>query len=162
MTLEFLEVRPPAAHSRSWTPFATSEGYEHPHWWNNAGGTTGDPWFVRVLEDGIEVARVQLDDPGGISPAYTNAPTLGPERLEIQFIEVTTAARRRKVATRVVHGLTKHHPHRRLFAYSSESADCFWGSLAGWRRFDHPDGRSSPLFIQPARGDDPNEAATDT
>lgn len=161
MTLEFLEVRPPTAYSRSWTPFASSEGYEYPDWWKDAGGTTGEPWFVRVLEDGIEVARVKLDDPGGINPAYTDAPTLGPERLEIQFIEVTTAARRRKVATRVVHFLTKQLPRRRLFAYS-EGADCFWGSLAGWRRFDHPDGRSRPLFIQPARGDDPNEAATDT
>jgi hypothetical protein len=99
--MEFVEVRPSTADSRSWTPFASSEGYEHPDWWKDAGGTTGDPWFVRVLEDGIEVARVQLDDPGGINPAYTDVPTLGPERLKIQFIEVATAARRRKVATQV-------------------------------------------------------------
>lgn len=40
----------------------------------NTGGTSrhyyvGEPWFVQVLEGGAEVARVELDDPGGINPA---------------------------------------------------------------------------------------------
>jgi hypothetical protein len=150
VTLEFVDHRADAADRRLWTPFTSSEGYEHPHWWADARGTSGDPWFVQVLENGMEVARVQLDDRGGIHPDYAGVPEIGDERLEIQFIEVATFARRRKVATRIVHGLAERHPHRRLIAYS-EGADEFWSSLVGWERFDHPDGRHRGLFIQTFR-----------
>jgi hypothetical protein len=90
---------------------------------------------------------VQLDERGGANPTYTDVPQLGPERLKIHLIEVATAARRRKIGTRVVQGLTERLPDRRLLAYS-EGADLFWSSLASWERFDHPDGRHQPLFIQ--------------
>ena len=51
---------------------------------------------MQVVGDGVEVARVEFDDPGDINPEYTGVPKLGAERLEIQFIEVATAARGRK------------------------------------------------------------------
>ena len=57
---------------------------------------------MRVLENNVEVARVELDDPGGINPAYRGVPKLGDERLEIQFIEVATAARGCGVGTQVI------------------------------------------------------------
>ena len=151
MALEFVDHHGEAADRRRWTPFTLSDDYEHPAWWRDGGGTIGDPWFVHVFEDGVEVARVQLDDRGGANPTYTNVPEVGPEPwLKIQFIEVATSARHRKIGTRVVHGLADRHPDRRLLAYS-EGADCFWASLADWDRFDHPDGRHQPLFIQRAR-----------
>ncbi|UJL30429.1 GNAT family N-acetyltransferase [Mycolicibacterium sp. jd] len=158
MTLEFIDHRAVRSLKHSWTPFTSSDGYEHPRWWLNAGGAIGDPWFVQVLEDGTEVARVQFDERGGINLEYTGAPELGPERLKIQFIEVAMAARRRGIGTRVVHGLAQRHPDRRLLAYS-EGADHFWESLSGWERFDHPDGRHQPLFIQSLRNNHPGADA---
>ncbi|MBF9519555.1 GNAT family N-acetyltransferase [Mycobacteroides chelonae] len=150
MTLEFVEHRGEAAVKRSWTPFPSSDNYENPHWWSSASGAIGDPWFVQVLEDGVEVARVQFDERGGVNPEYTDVPELGDERLKVQFIEVAVVARGRHVGTRVVQGLMARHPERRLFAYS-EGADHFWGSLSGLERFDHPSGLHQPLFIQPPR-----------
>ncbi|MEV6338717.1 GNAT family N-acetyltransferase [Nocardia vinacea] len=75
-------------------------------------------------------------------------PAIGPERLEIQFIEVAAGARGRGVGTQVVRALEERHSDRRLFAYSEE-ADRFWASLE-WGRFDHPEGPQlhRPLFIQ--------------
>lgn len=136
----------------TWTPFEPSESYEHPEWWANARGAVGDPWFVQALENGVEIARVQLDERGGIGDGYTDAPAINAhELLEIQFIEVTTTARRRGVATRVVQALTEQHPDKHLMAYS-EGADAFWESL-GWDPFydlsPGPPGRT--LYIQPAR-----------
>ncbi|WP_301121576.1 GNAT family N-acetyltransferase [Mycolicibacterium fortuitum] len=148
MTLELVDHRAPAAEKRSWTPFPSSEGYERPHWWENAGGAVGDPWFVEVLEGGVQVARVQLDERGGINPEYTGAPAVDSDvLLEIQYIEVSTGARRRRVATRALRALAERHPERRLMAYSEDAED-FWDSLDDWERFDHPDGRSRPLFVQ--------------
>ncbi|TQR84295.1 GNAT family N-acetyltransferase [Mycobacterium hodleri] len=149
MPLELVDHRADAAVKQSWTPFPSSEDYEHPDWWSSASGAVGDPWFVQVLENGTEVARVQFDDPGGISPHYARVPTVGGERLEIQHIEVAAAARRRKVATRVVRALVNRHPDRRLFAYSGD-ADGFWGFL-GWEPFydSRPGPAGRTLFIQP-------------
>lgn len=97
----------------------------------------------------VEVARVELDDPGGINPEYTAVPAIGSERLEIQFVEVARGVQRRGVGTQIVRALEERHTDRRLFAYS-ERADSFWMAL-NWERFDHPDGFHRPLFIQPAR-----------
>jgi ribosomal protein S18 acetylase RimI-like enzyme len=65
--------------------------------------------------DGVEVARVEIDDPGDINPDYTGVQTIGPERLAIQFIEVATAARGRKIGAQVVQMLAERHRDRRLF-----------------------------------------------
>lgn len=150
MPLEFVDLRSAASNDRWWTPpFDSSVDYEHPHWWNRPHGDK--PWFVQVLEHGIEVARVKFDDPGGINPNYQGAPEVGDERLEIQFIEVALAARGRGVGTSLVRGLADRHPDRVLFAYSEE-ADGFWDFL-GWKPFY--DSRPGPigrtLFIQQAR-----------
>ncbi|WP_235718326.1 GNAT family N-acetyltransferase [Mycolicibacterium goodii] len=72
--------------------------------------------------------------------------------LEIENIEGRTAARRRKIATRVVQPFAEREPGCRLMAYSKGAgADDFWASL-GWEPFY--DSRRGPagrtLFIQPA------------
>ncbi|WP_064689452.1 hypothetical protein [Rhodococcus qingshengii] len=147
-TLDLVDLRRGAADRGTWMPFASSGAYEHPHWWNRVPYAAADPWYVQVLEAGIEVGRVQLDQKVHIEH-YANVPAIGSERLEIQLIEVAAAARGRGVGTRVVRGLAERHPDRRLVAYS-EGADGFWASL-GWSRFDNPDGRYRALFIQPVR-----------
>lgn len=154
MALQFVDHRRGSADKYSWVPpFDWSVAYENDQWWDDVRYYhVSEPWFVQVLDNGIEVARVELDDPGGINPTYANVPVVGEdERLEIQLIEVATAQLRRKVGTRVVHDLMERHSGRRLFAYSEE-ADEFWASL-GWQRFDHPEGPQfhRPLFIQLAR-----------
>ncbi|WP_124712859.1 GNAT family N-acetyltransferase [Mycolicibacterium nivoides] len=152
MTLELVDHRAPAAEKRSWTPFPSSDGYEHPDWWSSAKGAVGDPWFVQVMEDGVEVARVQLDERGGINPEYAGAPAIdSDELLEIQNIEVRTTARRRRVATRALQALAERHPERRLMAYSKGAgADDFWNSL-GWEAFYYSQRglTGGILFIQP-------------
>lgn len=148
---EFIDHHRGSADKYSWRPpFDWEVSYENERWWDEPRYYyVGEPWFVQVLEDGVEVARVELDDPGGINPVYTDGPKLGAERLEIQFIEVAVAARGRNIGTQVVRAIELQHPARRLFAYSEE-AHGFWASL-GWERFDHPEGERfhRPLFIQP-------------
>ena len=121
--------------------------YMHPHWLNRQ--LEDDPCSVQVFEGDVEVARVELDDPGGINPSYANVPVLGNERLEVQFIEVVSAACGCGIGTQVVRRLADQHPDRRLFAYSDE-ADRFSASV-GWEPFHDlgpgPVGRT--LFIQP-------------
>jgi len=142
-----------SADQYSWLPpFDWNVAYENGRWWDEPRHYyVGEPWFVQVLEGDDEVARVELDDPGGVNPQYSDVPKLGAERLEIQFIEVANGARSRGIGTRVVRALEDRHRDRRLFAYSEEAHD-FWASL-GWERFDHPDGPRfhRPLFIQRAR-----------
>ncbi|MGH3633534.1 MAG: GNAT family N-acetyltransferase [Mycobacterium sp.] len=98
--------------SNSWLPpFAWTVDYENERWWDEPHHYyVGEPWFVQVLADGDEVARVELDDPGGINPQYVSVPKLRAERLEIQFIEVAAAARGRGIGTRVVRAIELRHP----------------------------------------------------
>jgi hypothetical protein len=148
--LQFIDLRRDSADRYSWIPpFDSTVPYANEHWWDDVPYLVDDPRYILVLEDGVEVARVELDDPGDINPDYVNVPTIGDERLEIQFIEVAAAACGRKIGTRVVVALAEQRRNRRLFAYS-EAADRFWASL-GWEQFDHPDGDWRALFIQPAR-----------
>ncbi|WP_241474155.1 N-acetyltransferase [Mycolicibacterium neoaurum] len=146
--LQLIDLRTTASDERSWIPtFDWTVEYEHPRWWNRQLGD--DPWLVHVLEDGEEVARVDFDDPGCINHYYGGVPELEDERLEIQYIEVATAARGRGIGGQVVRRLADRHPDRRLFAYSVD-ADWFWERL-GWKPFyDSRYGSAgSPLFIQP-------------
>ncbi len=144
MTLELIDH---FGGDRWWCPpFDRAVAYEWEDWWNTRRGFR-NPWYVQVLRGGVEVARVELDDPGGINPEYAGVPELGPERLEIQKFEVARGARYLGVGTAVVRALEERHAGRRLFAYSD--ADGFWGSL-GWDRFDHPE-RGATLFIQRVR-----------
>jgi hypothetical protein len=108
-------------------PFDSAVAYENEHWWDAAPYLVEDPWYVQVLEDSVEVARVELAEEVGIEHC-TAVPAIGAERLEIQFVEVAMAARGRRVGTWVVRGLAARHPGRRLVAYS-EGADGFWTSL---------------------------------
>lgn len=151
MSLALVDYRRGPSDKYSWMPaFDWDTSYENERWWDEVRHYVDDPWFVQVLVDGVEVARVELDDPGGINPTYVGVPELGTERLEIQLVEVAAAARRRGIGRRVVRALSNRHPDRRLFAYS-EQADGFWARL-GWEPFYDP--RPGPpgrtLFIQPA------------
>lgn len=155
MPLQLLDHRSGAESKYSWLPaFDWSKPYENEPWWEEPRRYhLSEPWFVQVLEGGHEVARVERDDSGGINSKYVRAPKPVPERLEIQYIEVATAARGRGVGTQVVVALAARHPDRRLFAYS-EGAHGFWASL-GRDRFDHPEGERfhRPLFIQKPQHD---------
>lgn len=148
MALEFVDYHRGAADKYSCAPrFDTAIAYEHPHRWDEVRYYVNDPWFVQVVDvAGLEVARVELDEPGGINPKDTDVPELGDERLEIQFIEVSAAARRRGIGTRVVQSLTERHPDRLLFAYSQDAVQV-WTHL-GWDRFDHAEVSWRPLFTQ--------------
>ncbi|MEE2062273.1 GNAT family N-acetyltransferase [Rhodococcus artemisiae] len=149
MTLKLADLRRGDADRYSWYPtFDSAVAYENEHWWDAPNYDDDSTWYVQVLEDDAEVARVKLDDPGDINPEYAGVPIVGPERLEILFIEVATAAQGRGVGTEVVRALERRHTDRRFFAYSKD-AHGFWASL-GWERFDHPESEQSygPLFIQ--------------
>lgn len=150
MELQLIDLGRGATNDPLWAPpFDSAVVYQNPHWWDQQ--LWDEPWFVQVLHNGVEVARVELDDPGGINPSYEGVPELGDERLGIQFIEVSTAAQGRGIGTEVVRRLADRHRDRRLFAYSEE-ADRFWASV-GWDPFYDP--RPGPvgrtLFVQPAR-----------
>lgn len=149
MTVKLVDLHRGGADRYVWAPpFDRATVYVNEHWWDRTCVYDDSPWYVQVLEVPAEVARVELDDPGGINPEYAGVPELGPERLEIQFIEVATTAQGRGVGTAVMRALEKRHADRRFFAYS-EGAHEFWASL-GWERFDHPEGEQfhRPLFIQ--------------
>ena len=144
MTLELIDH---FGADRWWRPpFDREVAYEREDWWNKPI-RRGGAWYVQVLEGDAEVARVELDDLGGIGSDYVGVPELGGERLEIQLFEVARAARCRGIGKAVVHALEDRHADRRLFVYSD--ADGFWGSLE-WDRFDPP--RGATVFVQPARG----------
>jgi hypothetical protein len=83
MSLEFIDHRRGSADRYSWTPpFDRSVVYENERWWDEPRYySVGEPWFVQVREGGVEVARVEFDDPGGINPEYTGVPELGGQRL---------------------------------------------------------------------------------
>lgn len=131
-------------------PFDSEIAYENSHWWDHVRYGDDDPWFVQVLADDAEVARVELVEDGGVNPTYAGVPVIGDERLMIHLIEVAAEARGSGIGTQVVQGLADRHPDRRLFAYS-EGADHFWESV-GWQRFNDPrPGPSRTLFIAPAR-----------
>ncbi|MBP2451911.1 MULTISPECIES: hypothetical protein [Mycobacteriaceae] len=150
MTLEFIDRRRGSADRYSWMPpFDVEVAYDNPQWWDEVPYHLDDPWSVQVLEDGVEVARVQFAEGGDVNPTYTGVPVVGAERLMIHRIEVAIAARGRKIGTQVIRGVEERNPDRRLIAYS-EGADGFWASL-GWERYIHPTKRSRPLFIQPPR-----------
>ena len=148
MVLQLINLPRGDARTHAWIPpFDRMVAYDNEHWWCRRFSSEAYR-YVQALQDGVEVARLVLDDPGGINPAYAGAPELGTERLEIQFVEVATESRRRGIGGRVVRALAEQHSSRRLFAYS-EKADNFWTSL-GWNRFDNPQQpRSRSLFIQP-------------
>ncbi|SHR98514.1 acetyltransferase, gnat family protein [Mycobacteroides abscessus subsp. abscessus] len=149
--MQFIDHRRGSAAEYSWVPpFDWSVAYAQGHWWDAPRIHAKDPWFIQVLAAGVEVGRVEIDDPGTISTEYQGIPPVRSERLEIQLIEVATVARGRGIGTRIVRELEARFPERRLFAYS-QGADGFWDSL-GWKPFYRP---SRPpartLFIQPAR-----------
>ncbi|CPR69922.1 GNAT family N-acetyltransferase [Mycobacteroides abscessus] len=151
MDLRLVDLRRGPADDCWWTPaFDETVTYEHPDWWNPHNFGTEDPWYVQVLEHGVEVARVELKEDVDIDH-YANVPAVGSERLEIAFIEVATAECGRGIGTQVMRELERRHPGRRLLAYSEE-ADGFWASL-GWEPFHHPEGDWRTLFIQPASRD---------
>jgi GNAT superfamily N-acetyltransferase len=121
----------------------------------NSGGRTPsyfveDSWYVQVLEDGAEAARIGLDEEVGIEHCAAVS-EISAEPL-IELIAVPVTARGRGIGTWVLRGLAEHHPDRRLVAYSEE-AHGFWASL-GWKRYDHPEGRPEfhrALFMQVER-----------
>ncbi|WP_416566273.1 GNAT family N-acetyltransferase [Nocardia testacea] len=106
------------------------------------------PWFVQVVRDSDEIARVELDEKVSLEGYLGPSGLPGPAPLEIQFIEVSPRIRRKGVGAAVIAALAARHPDRRLVAFS-EGADEFWSGL-DWARHEHPSRRNyRPLYIQP-------------
>lgn len=146
MHLEFVSVER-AGRSKCESAFDEHDGYT-PHWWNRPIGDDPECRFIRILGDGVEVARVELDQKVGIAH-YEGTPDLGDAALEIQFIEVSYEYRLQGIGAAVVSRLVELYPDRRLVAYS-EQADEFWSKL-GWQPYYHPVERGPSwrtLFIQ--------------
>lgn len=127
-------------------PFDEHDGFTD-RWWNGPAYGELRYQFYKVLGDGAEVARVELDEDIASTPHYKTAPKLGSTGLEIQFIEVAEGHRGQGIGTAVVHRLAELHSDRRLAAFSEE-ADDFWESL-GWEPHEGPP-QHRVLFIQPA------------
>ncbi|PZF86111.1 GNAT family N-acetyltransferase [Jiangella anatolica] len=148
MDLELIEKRrEPGEDGFGWQPFDRSEWF-NPDWWNDPLLVDDASIYLQVRLDGVEVARVELDELVDFSH-FTSAPQFE-SALEIEFIEVVSTHRRRGIGRAVVNGVIGRYPGRRFVAFS-EGADPFWASL-GWDRYEHPEGVDywRPLYIQPA------------
>ena len=139
---------------RFWFPFNYEEagrGFTLTWWYRRPVYPDSRSTFLRGLEAGDEVARIELDDGVGINH-YAGVPHLGSTGLEVQFIEVHADHRLRGIGHAVIDSLYERYPDRRLVAFS-EDADGFWSSL-GWDRHVHADPEQArfyrPLYIQPA------------
>jgi hypothetical protein len=84
LAFDFVDLRRASVSRYSWIPpFDSSVAYENEQWWYDAPYLVEDPWYIQVLEDGVEMARVELDEEVGIEH-YADVPAIGAERLEIQ------------------------------------------------------------------------------
>ncbi|MGU3652856.1 hypothetical protein [Mycolicibacterium sp. A43C] len=98
MALQLVDHHRDPADDSWWTPpFDDAVLYEHPDWWN-PHLRQRRPWHVQLLERGVEVARIELQEDVDIEH-YANVPVIGSERLEIAFIEVATSECYRGVGT---------------------------------------------------------------
>lgn len=120
------------------------DGRFHARWWDR-WPPAKSAQFYGVALGGVEVARIQLL-PAPFPEEYSGVPPFGWEMLKLHLLEVRADRRCEGLGTRVVEGLREAFPDRRFLAFSE--ADGFWDSV-GWDRFEHPDGRSQSLFIQP-------------
>jgi hypothetical protein len=132
--LEFRNLRRGPGDDRYvWKPFEPNAQFDRDDWWDDLPSRWDNPWFVQVLLDGTEEARVELDETF-YGSAHDGAPELGPEVLVVRQIEVGRSHRRLGIGSKVVAGLAAAIPGRRLIALGMD-ADEFWASL-GWDRFD--------------------------
>jgi len=127
-------------------PYTQHDGF-NPDWWKPRIGNNYR--HLQVRRDGVEVARVMLDEVVHID-YYVGTPPLGARALQIELIEVSSKRRRAGIGRQVVHRLAQLYPDRRLVAFS-EGADEFWESLE-WRRHERREDaeRCQSLFIQPS------------
>lgn len=98
MALEFVDLHRGGASKYSWIPpFDRTVDYENEHWWDRTSPYGDSPWYVQVLEDDVEVARVELDDPGGINPeaAVSARKWCAPSRSGTPIGDCSRTARRR-------------------------------------------------------------------
>lgn len=141
---------PPGGGPIEWEPY-TEDAQFNADWWN-ASPFSMDPedessWWS-LVQDGVEVARLELGQ-DVYCEQYLDLPDIGPDRLQIQLLEVAAPARRNGIGRGAMNLVAERFPDKRLMAFSEE-ADAFWERL-GWLRCDHPDGPTHhrPLFIAP-------------
>lgn len=139
--------RGPGDDRYGWQPFARDERFNDGGW--SPLRVDDASIYIRVRLDGVEVARVELDELVDFSH-FATAPQFD-GALEIEFIEVASTHRRQGIGRAVVNALVARYPDRRFVGFS-EGADPFWASL-GWDRYEHPEGVDycRPLYIRPAR-----------
>lgn len=148
--LELVQHHRPAGVSRyEWQPFVRDDGFTY-DWWHRMWDFDARYSLWSVYRDGVEVARVELDDEVHYDH-YSGVPDLGRGVLEIDFFEVSSPVRRSQVGRKAVELVARTFPDRRLVAFSEE-ADAFWAGL-GWDRYDHPMGAQfyRPFFVAPQR-----------
>lgn len=144
--LELIEHRrPPGSGRYEWQPYADDANFNR-GWWHIEWDLEDRYSLWSVRQGGLEVARLQLDQEVYYDH-YAEVPGLGPQVLEIDFIEVSAAFRGSGLGRRVLHLVAEHFPTRRLLAFS-ELADGFWAGQS-WARYDHPQGFPAyrPLFV---------------
>jgi hypothetical protein len=65
MALEFVEKRRGRANMYRWIPFEVSHNFTA-GWWEYPAYRKPDRRFVQVLQDGVEVGRVEFDNKVGL------------------------------------------------------------------------------------------------
>lgn len=95
----------------------------------------------------MEIARIEIDHNARRTPYQVPV-----QRLvrELHYIEVSREHLDEGIGTEIVNRLVDELNDARLIA-SSNTAVGFWSRLAGWERFDHPDGLTPDwvVFVSP-------------
>jgi len=109
----------------------------------------GCEWY-EVRDGGEQVGLLELDlkpHRSFWSGSHYPLPMEGPDVIEIQFIDVRLAHRRRGIGTAIIHWVAEQYPQRQMLALA-EASDGFWQSL-GWELITPDDGRSRPMYASP-------------
>lgn len=146
--IELIEhKRPSGVGLYEWQPYADDGTFTH-HWWHRLWDISDRRSLWSANQNGHEVARINLDQEVSYEH-YDRVPDLGPNVLEIDFFEVSSAVRKKGVGRSVLQLIAERFPDKRLVAFSEE-ADAFWSGL-DWSRYDHPYGFPAyrPFFVAP-------------
>jgi hypothetical protein len=109
--MALVELQRPAGVGRyEWQPYLRDNSFTY-GWWHRLWDLSGrySVWSARL--DGVEVARVELDDEVSYDH-YTRVPALGPSVLEVDFFEVSSTMRCRGIGRQVLRGLARRFPDR--------------------------------------------------
>ena len=97
-----------------------------------------------AFDDGVEVARVELEPNRQLHPVYVGLDVTKPI-VDVWYFEVASSHRRQGVGRAVLDLVVEQYPGQTLIAFSH--ADDFWAGI-GWQAHDRTDGAdgNSVLF----------------